>query len=408
MARTVDFVPKYCRHKASGQAVVTIAGHDHYLGPWKSKASHIEYDRLVGEWLAQGRPAFMPASPSDLSVVELCAAYWRFAKGYYVKNDAPTSEQAGSQTALRILRRYYGHTAAAAFGPLALKALRGRFIEAGHGRLYVNQNVGRIKRVFRWAAAEELLPVAVYQALATVPGLAQGKTTAPDRAPVAPVRDDDVNATLPFLPTVVADIVRLQRLTGCRPTEVCILRPCDVDTSSDVWCYTPASHKTEHRGRTRRIYIGPKGQDVLRPYLLRDNGTFCFVPAESERTRNAKRRENRRTTMTPSQASRRPQRHRERPAGIRYTKDSYRRAVARAVERANASFQQRVGEDDRPRVIIPHWHPNQLRHSVATNIRRRYGLEAAQVTLGHSKADITQTYAERDFSLAERVMGEVG
>ena len=48
--------PRYRLHRASGQAVVTLAGVDHYLGPWKSKASRIEYDRLVGEWLTAGRP----------------------------------------------------------------------------------------------------------------------------------------------------------------------------------------------------------------------------------------------------------------------------------------------------------------------------------------------------------------
>ncbi len=56
MPRLTNSVPKYCRHKASGQAVVTIQGRDHYLGPWKSKASHLEYDRLIGEWIAAGRP----------------------------------------------------------------------------------------------------------------------------------------------------------------------------------------------------------------------------------------------------------------------------------------------------------------------------------------------------------------
>jgi hypothetical protein len=41
--------PKHRKHKASGQAVVTIAGRDHYLGPWRSRISHVEYDRLIGE-----------------------------------------------------------------------------------------------------------------------------------------------------------------------------------------------------------------------------------------------------------------------------------------------------------------------------------------------------------------------
>ena len=49
------------------------------------------------------------------------------------------------------------------------------------------------------------------------------------------------------------------------------------------------------------------------------------------------------------------------------------------------------------RAGVPHWHPNQLRHTFATEVRRTHGLEAAQAALGHSKADVTQVYAERDF-----------
>jgi site-specific recombinase XerC len=54
------------------------------------------------------------------------------------------------------------------------------------------------------------------------------------------------------------------------------------------------------------------------------------------------------------------------------------------------------------------WSPNQLRHSAATEIRSRFGLEAAQVILGHSRADVTQVYAERDLAKAKTVVREVG
>jgi integrase len=49
-----------------------------------------------------------------------------------------------------------------------------------------------------------------------------------------------------------------------------------------------------------------------------------------------------------------------------------------------------------------------LRHSAATEIRKRYGLEAAAVVLGHARADVTQIYAERDQDLAKRIIAEVG
>ena len=83
------------------------------------------------------------------------------------------------------------------------------------------------------------------------------------------------------MPDVVSDMVEFQRATGARPTEVCILRPCDIDRSGDVWIYRPESHKTEHHGKDRQIYIGPKAQAALARYLLRDAEAYCFSPAES-------------------------------------------------------------------------------------------------------------------------------
>ena len=53
-------------------------------------------------------------------------------------------------------------------------------------------------------------------------------------------------------------------------------------------------------------------------------------------------------------------------------------------------------------------HPNQLRHLFATEVRKAHGLEAAQVLLGHSRADVTQVYAERNLTLAARVANEIG
>ena len=47
--------PSYRLHKPTGQAVVTLSGQDHYLGKFGSTGSRAEYDRLVAEWLANGR-----------------------------------------------------------------------------------------------------------------------------------------------------------------------------------------------------------------------------------------------------------------------------------------------------------------------------------------------------------------
>ena len=54
------------------------------------------------------------------------------------------------------------------------------------------------------------------------------------------------------------------------------------------------------------------------------------------------------------------------------------------------------------------WYPNQIRHTFATEARRLFGLEGAQVALGHSKADTTQIYAERDQALSAKVASQIG
>jgi hypothetical protein len=62
MPSLINAVPKYRKHKGSGQAVVVIAGHDHYLGPHATKASRLEYDRLITEWITAGRGGRVAAS----------------------------------------------------------------------------------------------------------------------------------------------------------------------------------------------------------------------------------------------------------------------------------------------------------------------------------------------------------
>ena len=95
-------LPSYRHHKPSGRAVVTLNGQDHYLGPWKSQISRDEYDRLVGEWLANGRRLSSPEDPVDLTVVELIGDYWEFAQQYYRKNGQPTRQLPGVKVTLRL------------------------------------------------------------------------------------------------------------------------------------------------------------------------------------------------------------------------------------------------------------------------------------------------------------------
>lgn len=402
MPKLSHSVPKYRKHRATGQAVVTLNGRDHYLGPHGTQTSRMEYDRLVQEWLSRGRTAEL--NDYSITVVELISAYMKWARQHYRKNGNLTASFAGLKSAFRLLKRLYGRTPATSFGPKRLKALRMKMQETEEvdhrkrkvkrlSRNTINAHCATIRRLFRWAASEEYIPASIPQALAMLPGLQRGRSNAPESKPVLPVDDATVDATLARLSPVVADMVRLQRFTGMRPAEVCVVRPQDVDTTGEVWLYRPQSHKTEHHGHQRVICIGPQGQVILRPYLLRESSAFCFCPADSERKR---RREQFVRRVTPLSCGNRPGtkrvRNPNRAPGDRYTPDSYRRAIKRATEAAK----------------VNRWHPNQLRHSAATNIRAKFGLEAAQVTLGHSKADVTQVYAERDLGKAIEVARLIG
>ena len=70
---TENRLPKYRKHKPTAQAVVTLSGRDFYLGNHGTARSKAEYDRLVSEWVANGRR--LSAAGSDITVSKLLAAY---------------------------------------------------------------------------------------------------------------------------------------------------------------------------------------------------------------------------------------------------------------------------------------------------------------------------------------------
>lgn len=419
-------VPSYSRHKASGQAIVRLNGRDIYLGKYGSAASHQAYRRFAAEFL-EGGGVLQADDPREITVAEVMAAYVRFARGYYRKNGRPTREYEIICEVCRIIKPLYAATRAVEFGPKALRAVRLKMIEAGHSRNYINKNIDRVKRMFKWAAGQELISGSVAQSLWAVTGLRKGRSEARETEPVQPVADAIVDATLPYLPDVVADIVRFQRLTGCRPSEACALRPSDIDRSGDVWEYRLTNHKTNHHDRSRVVFIGPQAQRVLLRYLARDPASHCFQPVDSEAKRRAAQHEARRTPL--SCGNRPGTNRRRRPKlifGNRYDVGTYRRAIHRACDvafppegelarrdgEAHKAHLARLNTEQREELAAwrssHRWSPNQLRHSTATEIRRRFGLEAAQVVLGHAAADVTQVYAERDYELAARIAKEVG
>ena len=145
--------------------------------------------------------------------------------------------------------------------------------------------------------------------------------------------------------------------------------------------------------------------------MLRDGEVFCFSPAESEKARRQQQREQRKTKVQPSQRNRRSKSPKKQAREF-YDHWSYRRAIHRACDLAFPPPNGLDKERDKQKIVAwkksHRWSPNRLRHSAATAIRRQFGLEAAQVTLGHASADVTQVYAERDSAKAVEVMRLIG
>ncbi len=405
--QTSSRTPKYRKQKrpnCADQAFVSINGRRHYLGVYSSQESKQGYHRLIAEWIANGgRP---PIKPDDnLTVVHLVAGYWRWATSYHKPRHLQKIKHA-----LRPLKRLYGSACVTEFGPLALKAVRQTFVDSGLARSTVNERTNDIRRVFKWGVSNELVPSSVLNALQSVEGLRRGRSDAKETGPVKPVPHGCIDAIRPHVSRQVWALVQLQLLTAARPGELMAMRPVDIDTGGHVWTYKPQDHKTAHHGYDRVLYIGPRGQEVIRPFLAGRAVDAClFSPREAELERLAVRHECRETplnwgnspgTNRKKKPVRYPQDH--------YTAASYRRAIQRGCDKAFPPPDGLAGDELKRWRKEHRWHPHQLRHNAATHIRREEGIEVARVILGHRSACVTELYAEQDHQKAIEVMQRLG
>jgi len=412
MPKLTQRIPSYRLHKASGQAVVTLNGRDIYLGLHNTEDSKDRYKLVIQEWLASHRKlppngsAVSPTrQPQDITINELFLPYWKHCQEYYRKNGKHTREVGNIKAALAPLLKTYGIYPAKDFGPLALKTYLKQLVGRGFTRQVINKKLIRVKQFFKWAVANEMIPPQVFQALQAVSGLHRGRTSAPESQPVKPVPMERVEATLKHANRYVAAMIQLQLYTGMRPSEVTIMRPCDIDRSEKIWIYRPSTHKTEHHGRERLIFLGPRAQRILIPFLNIKRDDYIFSPRKVKQDMFDQRRANATTKRyTPYKRKRKPKRQ----PGEHYTTDTYENAIHRGTDKA---FPPPEGLDDEQTKIWRkrfRWTPNQLRHTAATFLRKEFGIDAARVILGHSSPTVTEVYAELDYSKAAEIMAQVG
>lgn len=356
------------------------------LGPTGSTEARAEYLRIVAE-LESGA---QHSRNTDLLILELVVKYTQ------AQADASAKKRNRVKRSMALLNRLYGHTKARDFGPLALRALEVSWAKEGLSRRYVRHLVDEVRLCFRWATEEELLPVEIWQTIRAKRNLRKKERGVKETPRVRPVARAVVEQTLPHLPPVIADMARVQMLTGMRPGEVCAMRPADIDRGwmeidgVSMWLYRLDEHKSDWRGHLKWVPIGPEAQRVLEPYLARDPESYCFSPRESMLAFREKQRAARKSKVQPSQADRRKAQTKRRP-GARYGPEAYARRIAMVCEAHG----------------IQHWSPNQLRHLVGTEVETDYGREDARCVLGHTSPSMTAVYAE-SVERAARVIAKIG
>jgi len=372
-------------------AFVSHNGRRIYLGLHGSPESHEKYARHLAE-RRLNPDGIPPKGESNVTVKELAVAFLDHAKATLAKPNYTHHRIA----VLEFLVKFYGDVLVDEFKPSCLKTIRSELVRAQKNgkprfcRGTINDYASRIVRIFHWGVGEELVKSDTWAVLKAVKPLPEGFAGTIESPPREDVPDDDIIRTLSFMPPVLQAMVKVQRLTGCRPSEIFNMRVGEIDRNADseLWLYRLRSHKTEKKTKQKKVVpLGKPEQELILPYLQgKKSESAVFSPRIAMTERHVEQRANRKTKLTPSQESREKERA-AKPCRYQefYNKDSYRQAVAYAIEQANRLLPD--GEK------ISHWTPYQIRHTAATAMENESGLDEAQALLDHSSAQTTKRYA---------------
>lgn len=192
-------------------------------------------------------------------------------------------------------------------------------------------------------------------------------------------------------------MVEVMRYSNCRAEDVVIMRTGDIRVDGGVWVYCPASHKNQWREEQSQVHervicLGPRCQAVLHPFLKADPRAYLFSPRDARAEYQARRAALRRTKRTPGELRRKRKANPGRAARERYDVNTFQQTVRKVCRRAG----------------VASWTVLQVRHTRATEVRQRYGVEGAQASLGNARVETAQIYAERNLALARKIAEEIG
>lgn len=317
------------------------------------------------------------------SVDDVCDAFVAYARNYYTGS---SNEAANCALAARYFRDVHGARSIGELVHADMLAVRDAMLRNPKlCRSTVNRYMQILsRRMMPWALDRGLIRAATKVELSQVQPLKRGRSTAREGRVVREASDAAVEATCAELAPNTAAMVRVHRLTGMRPGELCAMRREDIDRSRTPWVYRPPFHKNDWRGefgQPRAICIGPRARAILEGLWGDEKSGPLFSPVQAIAEWIAAKRAARTSPFYPCRDegySRAKGGEVVRRPGEQWDTSAYARAVSRAIERAG----------------VEKWSPNQLRHSFATEVRRKFGLEACRAVLGHSMgATVTDRYS---------------
>ncbi len=380
--------------------------------------------------MAQHHPTQFERPPSTVN--ELVDVYIEWARGYYLKPGTrrPTREAENCNCAMRGLREVAGDDSIESLSAETLFTYQQWCIEADYSRRYINGSVNRIRRIVKWSIRppRRWLSATVLADMQTIEPLRFGRTAARDTDRVRPAPQELIDGCLNQVRRQIAAMIRLQLLTGMRPGEAVLMRPCDIERQDGpTWIYRPSEHKTEHHGHERIVLLGPKSRRIIRPFMQRNPSAYLFSPRESMQEFRDQLTQARITPL--SCGNRRGTNRKTDPQWSPndcFTTQTYRQAIHRGCNSAfpppaplgrrsvetNAEWARRLTPSQRAELkawrIAHRFAPNQLRHNRATELRRAYGIDVCATILGHASPDTSLIYAERDLDRAMQITAESG
>lgn len=366
-----------------------VNGRQVYLGIWGSEDSHRAYQQVLTDWRA-GKPGPVSLREPEAPTVAMVADAFTAAAESGQRPTGP-SELKNFRPVTKILKEEFGPRQAATFDADCLDTLRQAMRAKGWCARYASRQCIRVRTVWRWAERKKMVPRGAWEHLRTLQ-LGGGRTD----DEVAPVPEGDLAATLETLRRIPRAMVEMQLHTGARPGEIMGLTPAMVHRAGKfelrrgvpivlgkIWIADLAfKHKTGWRGTRKILFLGPRAQAVLKPFLDRPADKPCFSPQEA-------------AAEFLESMGRRKRRSRRRAPGLQYSRWSYAGSIERACKRAK---------------VTP-WAPNQLRHNAATRLVEEFGeagWEIARVVLGHRHVSTTRIYAADSIKRATEAMERAG